>query len=200
MKIIISLFLICLTCACGDNDLSEKTTGFQINQPEPDIESDTLVPDLQEVDPQPGEPKIVHIEDLGPVWLCLTENTDIEELESDEGYSIYKWCFAELPQLWFESGKGEDWYLSVLHGQDTEDYLISDFNATESEQELAIVVNGEFTLTSLLQEDLTKKVTFWWNKDIYFACFEGIYKHPMYYVPEENKGMYEEVYEICDEP
>ena len=198
MKITKALFLILLTFFILCCDGPEEKTGFEINVPEEkEIDEETVM-----IEEEPFEETAsdgVLIEDLPSNWIMLSENTEITEAETDEGYSIYKMCFSEQQALWIESEKGDDWIATILYGQESEDFFLTNFEATVSEKELYMVVDGTFTLTSVY-DNRVKEIVFWWNKDISFACFEGLYEKTVFYVPEENKDEYELVTEICEEP
>ncbi len=197
MKYINSLFLLLIILAsCG----GEEKTGFTVNAPEQNDDTISQDIDLLEEEVEELEYQAFFIEDMPEVFMRLTENTSITENDLDEGYAIYKYCFSELPQIWFTGKKGDEWILTVLYGQDSEDFELTGFDASIGEQELFMVVNGSFNLKSLYDDTNTKTVVFWWNQDTNFACFEGVYDAPFYCVPEEDKSEYEYILEECEEP
>ena len=180
-RIIIMLFLSTVMLSCGSPEETDDTSESVFK-----VTSDSIVEeDIHvEEDFQELTSNEVFLEELPSKWLKLTSLTDIVDTVSDE-WVIYHWCYAELPQIWIEAGKGDEWVLTALYGQDSEQWYINNFQATEQEP-----------ISSNFGEK--RSVEFWWNKDIYFASFSGVYEQETFFVAEADRGMYTEIDEECD--
>ena len=93
------------------------------------------------------EENVVHqtsnftIEKLPKKWFRLDPET-----KNSEEYVINDWCEAEIEQLLVEQDKEGNWVVTVLYGQDSDQFKLIDFMAEEKEMELYQVVEGNFVV------------------------------------------------------
>lgn len=201
MKKLFGFVLFGLIMSCGGSETVETDNAEKENEDferTDEISSDTLAESTGTEIVESFAPIEIFLDDMPTKWWQLTNFKDIEGMEHHEGHAIYHWCYAEVPQIWFEAGKGDEWQLTVLYGQDSEQWLVEDFTAVESERELYRVVDGSFRLVPIYDYQEEKQVEFWWNKDIAFAGFKGIFSEETYFVPDDRKSEYEDVEEECD--
>lgn len=196
MKIFYYSFSLLVLFSCGNettvtDEKTDESANVQTEADESLSESDQII-DIDES----GES--FFIEDMPRVWLKLTDPADIGE--DGEEFLLYSYCYAEDQQIWLEPGKGEEWTLTALYGQDSGEWRIENFSATVGPQEVyEKVVEGTFDLIpthSGIDQDMT--VTFMWNQDIHFASFDKIYSSLSYFVPEDDATHYEKKSEECD--
>ncbi|MCB0400884.1 MAG: hypothetical protein KDD41_02270 [Flavobacteriales bacterium] len=133
------------------------------------------------------------IEDFPHKWYMLNPKE-----ENSEEYVINKWCEAETQQIQI-SKEGEDWFVYVLLGQDSERFKIIEFDAYEEERELYQVMYGSFVLENPYQPEADPEIyEYMWNKDLMFCHFDGFFQDGAMMVSEQNKDQYELIEEDCD--
>jgi len=130
------------------------------------------------------------IENFPKKWFQLTEQ--------NQDYIIYKYCEADVQQLWIEQD-GTDWYVLVIYGQESQRYKVIEFDAYEEERENFQVMYGSFVLENPDYPDMDVEMyDYMWNKDLMFCTFNGFFQDETMMVSEGNKDNYETVKENCD--
>lgn len=189
-KLILIGTSVLLFFSCGENSsvVSSDDKDDHENDNLVETETDLILEDKLEI----VEPIEMKLEDFPKKWIQLSCD------EYGEGCVIYHYCEAELPQILIEPQYGDQWTLTALYGQDSDTWIIREFEATEREMELMSVVEGTMILVKETNESATTNVTFMWNKDEAFCNFTGIFQGEQnYFVNEEERDSYEEVAEDC---
>ncbi len=194
MKRLLLLFIVLLIASCKNpNSKTEESTGdtkakdsTELTVEEPSSsETETAVTNST-------EPQAVTLEDLPKKWYMLSG-------ENGEFY-IYKYCYAEIRQLWIEQDEDGGWSIAVIYGQDGDRLKGVSFEAASELQEQFEVVSGYFVLQSPHEPDMDPEIyDFWWNKDLGFGSFSGFFSEDTYMTPEESLDQYEVIEEECDE-
>ena len=187
MKHFVPLFLILILFSCSNNNHEENeildtidTTTTQKISAKDTIEEPNLA--VQE--------NPLSIENFPKIWLKLDE--------LNQEYIINQYCEAETRQLRILN-EGEDWFVLVLYGQDSQRYKIIEFDAYEETRENFEIMYGSFVLENPDYADMDVELyDYMWNKDLMFCNFEGFFNEKTMMVSEKNKGNYETVKENCD--
>lgn len=189
MKNCLLLLPLAFIFSCSGNEASQNEDPVL---PEKDT-SMALVADTipkKEAKEEPSSKK-VSIEDFPKKWYVLTPNED--------GYMIFHDCEAEDQQIWIEKNENNGWEITVVYGQDSQEFKLVSFEAEEEEVELMQVVSGQFIIENPRYPDADPEIyDFMWNKDEQFGRFEGFFNEPAMMVDEAHKSEYPEKSENCD--
>jgi hypothetical protein len=95
--------------------------------------------------------------------------------------------------------KGDHWKLSALYGQDSESWMINEFDANQTQKEFYQVTIGNMLLSGEYNQNAKTKVTFCWNMDENHCNFQGLSSfNDAFFVNEEARSNYKEQQEDCD--
>lgn len=181
--------LLFVQCNSADQGSSDSEYESNIEQPESTQVNDSLdqFTEFEDQNPQP-----FFLEKMPATWIMLTDING-----NGEGMVIQHYCEAETQMISFSAEKGDVWYISLAYGQDGEICEISNFEAESKEMELMQIVEGGFQFKGAYKEE-TSIVKFIWNQDEMYGRFEGLGMRSMYFVPEEDKSNYTEIFEDCE--
>lgn len=178
-----------LIAACSESEketttANESTTFETVETIEPTEQDENLVESESTSEP-------FYLEDFPQEWNRLTE-------EAGE-MVIYHYCEAEDQQIWIEPKKGDEWEMTILHGQDSEVWSIIGFDATEYFAGGVSEVKGSIELhpLSTYQEE-GKTLSFTWDRSMATCTFEGIYDNPTQYAVSERIDLFTEISEDCE--
>lgn len=132
------------------------------------------------------------LEDFPKKWLLLSQMEDGD-------YAIYKYCDAQIEQIWLEHNEQRGLVITVLYGQDADEFKLVHFEATREYYEQYDVVVGHFVVEIIMNPDMDPEVyDFMWNQELKFATFDGFYQDQVTMVNENEADNYERLFEECD--
>lgn len=186
MKRILFFLVLAVLFSCKDSNKKNENPNPLISEEAVEMVEETVEESETEIGPVE-----ISLEEFPKRWYML--------LGEDGEFVIFKYCYAELQQVWVDQTEDGGWEVSVLYGQDSQEFRVVDFEATEETQEQFRVVSGQFILQNPYQPDMDPEIyEFWWNKDRMFGFFSGFFNEDAYMVSEGNKDNYEVVVEECD--
>ena len=110
--------------------------------------------------------------------------------ELNQEYVINQYCEAETQQIQILK-EGEDWFVLVIYGQDSQKYKIIEFDAYEETRENFEIIYGSFVLENPDYPDMDVELyDYMWNKDLMFCNFEGFFQEKTMMVSDINKDNY----------
>jgi len=186
--IFLTLVSLGISACSGEGNINSNTMNDSENESDLKDTEEFYTNEFDETLP----PRVFKIDDFPRVWIRLWQ-----EENSDE-FFIQHTCEAELPQIWIEPIYGDKWELTILYGQDSDQWLIDDFKAEEKTMELSLVVIGSMKLYKSNNPSNYFISEFCWNKDEEHCHFSNIPGSGEFYINEEKQNVYRHEVEDCE--
>lgn len=190
MKNILTILLLIFIYSC-DNQTEQINKNNNIET----TPTDTL-PTTKEIDDEIEIDKeddiAITIEDIPKTWYKLN-------LQESKQYTINEWCEIQSIQLEIEKNENGGWQILASYPTDSKRFKIIGFDASETSNENESIISGNFIIENPDYPDMDPDIySFYWNKGMMYATFDGFFENETRMVSELNKQHYELVKENCD--
>ncbi|UKN00511.1 hypothetical protein K6119_12290 [Paracrocinitomix mangrovi] len=177
--------------ACGSEESTETTTeSSNISEESTEIVDENTVEENVEVNGN----KPFFIEDFPHNWIQLSPSE-----ESENVMVIDEYCDAGTPSMEWVAQKGESWLVTMMYGQDAEQFDLTNFEAHEEVTGVNSIIKGTFDLTSHYADGKDYHVNFEWDKAEHHCKFENMGFECPYFVSSQDKTNFQVIKEDCED-